>query len=47
MEVAHDNSLVIERIQSFGVKGLLLKTSDGKLSAQLRCAYAFALRSRI
>ena len=38
-----DNSLVIERIKSFGVKGLLLKTSDGKLSAQLRCAYAFAL----
>ena len=40
---SHDNSLVIERIQSFGVKGLLLKTSDGKLSAQLRCVYAFAL----
>jgi len=26
-----------------GVRGLLLKTAPGKLSAQLRCAYAFAL----
>ncbi len=29
--------------QSAGVRGLLVKTGPGKLSAQLRCAYAFAL----
>ena len=38
-----DDSLEVKRLQSFGVKGLLLKTSGGKLSAQLRCVYAFAL----
>src|SRR3569832_1766578 len=30
-------------LQQHRVKGLLLKTGHGKLSAQLRCAYAFAL----
>jgi dolichol-phosphate mannosyltransferase len=38
-----DNSLVIKNLESLGVKGLLLKTSEGKLSAQLRCAYAFTI----
>ena len=38
-----DNSLVIKDLQFLGVKGLLLKTSEGKLSAQLRCGYAFAI----
>ena len=38
-----DNSLVVKDLQSLGIKGLLLKTSSGKLSAQLRCAYAYAL----
>jgi glycosyltransferase involved in cell wall biosynthesis len=28
-----------------GVRGLIVKTGNGKLSAQLRCAYAFALES--
>lgn len=37
-----DGSLEIESLQKSGVRGLLLKTSAGKLSAQLRCAYAFA-----
>ena len=38
-----DASLDPERLQSAGVSGLLLKTGAGRLSAQLRCAYAFAL----
>lgn len=38
-----DGSLEPESLRSKGVRGLLLKTGPGKLSAQLRCAYAFAL----
>lgn len=38
-----DGSLALESLQKNGVRGLLLKTGPGKLSAQLRCAYAFAL----
>jgi dolichol-phosphate mannosyltransferase len=38
-----DGSLALESLQEKGVHGLLLKTGPGKLSAQLRCAYAFAL----
>ena len=38
-----DGSLAIESLQTNGVRGLLLKTGSGKLSAQLRCVYAFAL----
>ena len=38
-----DGSLEATRLQSLGVRGLLLKTGAGKLSAQLLCAYAFAL----
>lgn len=38
-----DGSLAHERLQCLGVRGLLVKTGPGKLSAQLRCAYAFAL----
>jgi glycosyltransferase involved in cell wall biosynthesis len=38
-----DGSLALEKLKSNGVSGLLLKTGAGKLSAQLRCAYAFAL----
>jgi glycosyltransferase involved in cell wall biosynthesis len=38
-----DGSLGLESLQQKGVRGLLLKTGPGKLSAQLRCAYAFAL----
>lgn len=38
-----DGSLAHEALQARGVRGLLLKTGTGKLSAQLRCAYAFAL----
>lgn len=38
-----DHSLDIENLKSSGVRGLLIKTGPGKLSAQLRCAYAFAL----
>jgi dolichol-phosphate mannosyltransferase len=38
-----DGSLAIELLKTNGVRGLLLKTAPGKLSAQLRCAYAFAL----
>ena len=38
-----DGSLNIAALQAQGVRGLLIKTGPGKLSAQLRCAYAFAL----
>ena len=38
-----DGSLELESLQQKGVRGLLVKTGPGKLSAQLRCAYAFAL----
>jgi len=38
-----DDSLKSEFLQQKRVRGLLVKTGYGKLSAQLRCAYAFAL----
>ena len=38
-----DGSLTPEILEKNAVRGLLLKTGPGKLSAQLRCAYAFAL----
>ena len=38
-----DGSLDLQSLQEKGVRGVLLKTGLGKLSAQLRCAYAFAL----
>jgi glycosyltransferase involved in cell wall biosynthesis len=38
-----DGSLATELLDETGVAGLLVKTGPGKLSAQLRCAYAFAL----
>jgi len=38
-----DGSLELSGLKNHGVRGLLLKTGPGKLSAQLRCAYAFAL----
>tara|TARA_R110002167_G_scaffold22064_10_gene79378 strand:+ start:32596 stop:33417 length:822 start_codon:yes stop_codon:yes gene_type:complete len=38
-----DGSLGLESLQQQGVCGLLVKTGSGKLSAQLRCGYAFAL----
>jgi dolichol-phosphate mannosyltransferase len=38
-----DGSLELETLQQNGVRGLLVKTGPGKLSAQLRCAYAFTL----
>ena len=38
-----DGSLERDALQQQGVRGLLVKTGPGKLSAQLRCVYAFAL----
>ena len=38
-----DGSLALDGLAGQGVRGLLVKTGPGKLSAQLRCAYAFAL----
>lgn len=38
-----DGSLELVSLQAKVVRGLLVKTGPGKLSAQLRCAYAFAL----
>lgn len=40
---SNDGSLELTALQQVGVRGLLVKTAPGKLSAQLRCAYAFAL----
>lgn len=40
-----DGSLDLHTLQTVGVRALLLKTGRGKLSAQLRCAYAFALEA--
>jgi len=40
---SNDGSLSDALLDTTGVVGLLLKTGPGKLSAQLRCAYAFAL----
>lgn len=38
-----DGSLDPQWLRAHGVRALLLKTASGKLSAQLRCAYAYAL----
>jgi len=38
-----DNSLHLEQLREKNICGLLVKTGPGKLSAQLRCGYAFAL----
>lgn len=38
-----DGSLERAALEAAGVRGLLVKRGPGKLSAQLRCAYAFAL----
>ena len=38
-----DGSLETEKLTQRGVRGLLVKTGPGRLSAQLRCAYSFAL----
>lgn len=38
-----DGSLDADRLDPHGVRGLIVKLGPGKLSAQLRCAYAFAL----
>lgn len=38
-----DGSLELDFLKGKGVQALLVKTGPGKLSSQLRCAYAFAL----
>jgi dolichol-phosphate mannosyltransferase len=38
-----DQSLELNSLRNVGVRGLIVKKGTGKLSAQLRCAYAFAL----
>ena len=38
-----DGSLELDSLQQKGARGLLVKSGPGKLSSQLRCAYAFAL----
>jgi len=40
---SRDGSLRLSLLQQNRVRGLLVKTGPGKLSAQLRCAYALAL----
>jgi len=40
-----DGSLEANQLKQRSVTALLIKTGPGKLSAQLRCAYAFALES--
>jgi len=39
-----DGSLAQEKLTATSVRTLLIKTGPGKLSAQLRCAYAYSLR---
>lgn len=41
---SNDGSLVSSHLQALDVHTLLIKTGHGKLSAQLRCAYSFALQ---
>lgn len=38
-----DGSLELDTLKQAGARGLVLKKGPGKLSAQLRCAYAFSL----
>jgi glycosyltransferase involved in cell wall biosynthesis len=38
-----DGSLEIDALKQMDVRGLIVKAGPGRLSAQLRCAYAFAL----
>ncbi|WP_016858039.1 hypothetical protein [Candidatus Williamhamiltonella defendens] len=38
-----DGSLEVDALKQVGVRGLVVKKGPGKLSAQLRCAYAFSL----
>lgn len=38
-----DGSLELDALKQVGVRGLVVKKGSGKLSAQLRCGYAFAL----
>jgi dolichol-phosphate mannosyltransferase len=38
-----DGSLALDRLRAAGVRALLVKTGPGKLSAQLRMAFAFAV----
>lgn len=38
-----DGSMEVENLKELDVRGLIIKKGPGKLSAQLRCAYAFAL----
>lgn len=40
-----DGSLDVRGLEATGVRALLVKTGPGKLSAQLRCAYAFVLEA--
>jgi len=41
---SNDGSLEIEFLSNLKIRGLLVKKGYGKLSAQLRCAYSFALK---
>jgi len=41
-----DNSLVTQNLLDLGVHTLIVKKDVGRLSAQLRCAYAFALDNK-
>jgi glycosyltransferase involved in cell wall biosynthesis len=41
-----DGSLEMDFLKEHGVTTLLLKTGPGKLGAQLRCAYSFALHAK-
>ncbi len=40
---SNDGSLALDALKAHGVRGLVVKTGPGRLSAQLRCVYAFAL----
>jgi glycosyltransferase involved in cell wall biosynthesis len=40
---SRDGSVAVERLRALDVQTLIVKTGPGRLSAQLRCAYAHAL----
>lgn len=42
---SRDGSVAVEVLQPLGVHTLIVKTGKGRLSAQLRCAYAHALQA--
>jgi len=43
---SQDDSTNLAKLKKMNVSGFIIKTGPGKLSSQLRCAYAFAIKKR-